>query len=163
MIKLRPKRETQTIYAKNQYESVLQNVNTTDSDGKKIVETATSNISSVVVPFSASDRKDEGIKLTQEKTTTVQPTLGVVNGSLEAKKQEVNGSDELIETPEEKLIDNVDVPDNETISKIENTNYTVNSTNVSRSLRKYFGLFILSNYSIGSSHLLQQLNLCRPG
>ncbi|XP_004536674.1 plexin domain-containing protein 2 [Ceratitis capitata] len=129
MIKLRPKRETQTIYAKNQYESVLQNVNTTDSDGKKIVETATSNISSVVVPFSASDRKDEGIKLTQEKTTTVQPTLGVVNGSLEAKKQEVNGSDELIETPEEKLIDNVDVPDNETISKIENTNYTVNSTN----------------------------------
>nr|XP_036227785.1 plexin domain-containing protein 2 isoform X3 [Bactrocera oleae] len=146
LVKLREKRDTPTIYAKDQYESVPQMV----GDVKKPMETAaTSNISSIVVPYKAADipllgvngtgqRRDGGLQLSQPKTTIVsapiQSSVGAVAGSpTEAKNstflQEPKSIDQSTETPEEKLIDNIDVPDNETISEIEKTNYTVNATN----------------------------------
>ncbi|XP_011198387.2 plexin domain-containing protein 2 isoform X2 [Bactrocera dorsalis] len=150
LVKLREKRDTPTIYAKNQYESVPQNANATIGDVKKPVETAApSNISSIVVPYKAADmpllgvngtgqRKDAGLQLSQPKTTIVsapsQPTVGAAAAHPTVAKnstllQETKAIDQPTETPEEKVIDNVDVPDNETLSEIQKTNYTVNSTN----------------------------------
>ncbi|XP_054727149.1 plexin domain-containing protein 2 isoform X2 [Anastrepha obliqua] len=149
-VKLRHKRQAQTIYSKNQYESVSQNTNTNGSDAQKPVETATtSNISSIVVAYNAANkpllgvngtgqRQESGVQLSQPKTTVVsdpiQPSLGAAAGVLAAGNkstsvQENGSTDQSTETPEEKVIDNVDVPDNETISEIEKTNYTVNATN----------------------------------
>ncbi|XP_036320326.1 uncharacterized protein LOC118734734 [Rhagoletis pomonella] len=141
LVKLRQKRQTQPIYAKNQYESVSQNANGTASDAHKTAETATtSNISSIVVPYNVADkpllgvngtgqRKDSGSQLSQPKTTIVsdpiQSTLGAAAGFV----QETSSNDQSTETTEEKLIDNVDVPDNETVSEIEKNSYTVNVTN----------------------------------
>ncbi|XP_018803012.1 PREDICTED: plexin domain-containing protein 2 isoform X2 [Bactrocera latifrons] len=150
LVKLREKRDTPTIYAKNQYESVPQNANATIGDVKKPVETAApSNISSIVVPYKAVDmpllgvngtgqRKDAGLQLSQPKTTIVsapiQPTVGAAAALPTAPKnstlsQETKAIDQPTETPEEKVLDSVDVPDNETLSEIQKTSYTVNSTN----------------------------------
>lgn len=157
LVKLREKRDTPTIYAKNQYESVTQNANETVGNVKNPVETAAaSNTSSILVPYNAAvipllgvnvtgERKDGGIQLSQPKTTivsdSIQSSVGAAAGSPAVAKnssflQETKGIDQSTETPEEELLNNVDVPDNETISEIEKTNYTVNSTNVSSVLGK---------------------------
>ncbi|XP_011187538.1 plexin domain-containing protein 2 isoform X1 [Zeugodacus cucurbitae] len=150
LVRLREKRQAPTNYSKNQYDSVSQNVNATAGDAKKTTETAaTSNISSIVVPYNAADRpllgvngtgqrKDVvGVQLSQPKPTIsvpIQLSVGAAAGSPTLTKtttltQETKVIDQSTETAEEKLIDNVDVPDNETLSEIEKTNYSVNVTN----------------------------------
>ncbi|XP_067638787.1 plexin domain-containing protein 2 isoform X2 [Eurosta solidaginis] len=146
-VRLRQKRETQTTYAKNQYESVPQNANATDSDNQKLAEMST-NISSIV-QYTAADkhllgvngtgqRRDFGLKLSQPRITMVSdpihPTLGDASG-VSAKQIEANvgngssSNDQSSETLDEKLIDNIDVPSNETFKEIGKHNYSINSTN----------------------------------